>query len=379
MPAWCASRGWAPFLLGLDDAALARFESQGLREGLCAAPSAPPSLVAFADELDQATTLPQLAHDAAGGARTRGASSRKVPQLDALLAACSGLGAAAARLVDVGSGRGALSRLASRRFGCPVVGLERSRERVATASAMASRERVSGVRFEPRDVLAEGLALGAGDLAVGLHACGELGDQLVSAAVASGADVVLVPCCPQKLRAAERAPLSRAASGLTLPRSALGLANLTAQSHGVEVPIEVTMQSREARFMVRRLLRERGVALGVGEEMRGVNRRRARGDLAELATLVCLARGLPPPTSSELAQRVHEARAEHAMVRRLSLPRSALGRLLEVFVALDRAVFLEENELAVALGTFVPRAVTPRNIALFASRHAERLPRATTR
>jgi SAM-dependent methyltransferase len=380
VPAWCASRGWAPFLLGLDDAALVRFESGGLAAGLCAAANAPPSLVAFADALDEATTLPSLvnANENAQGAQTRGATLRKVPQLDALLPALDGLARAATRIVDVGSGRGALSRLAARRFGCPVVGLERCVERVATASAMASRDRVQGVAFEPRDVFVDGLGLRDGDLALGLHACGELGDQLVSAAVRGGADVVLVACCPQKLRAAVREPLSRAAAGLALPRSALGLANLTAQAHGVEVPLEVTMRSREVRFALRRLLRERGVELRPGEEMQGVNRKRARSDLASLAGLVCAARGLSPPSPAELALRVGEAKVEHALVRRLSLPRSALGRLLEVCVALDRAVFLEENELSVVLATFVPRAVTPRNIALFASRHAERLPRLAT-
>jgi hypothetical protein len=51
-----------------------------------------------------------------------------------------------------------------------------------------------------------------------------------------------------------------------------------------------------------------------------------------------------------------------------------LARLVEVAVALDRAAALEESGQHVQVATLFNRAVTPRNIAVFASRAAERLP-----
>jgi hypothetical protein len=70
------------------------------------------------------------------------------------------------------------------------------------------------------------------------------------------------------------------------------------------------------------------------------------------------------------------AAQHYAVIRRLSLPRSMLARLIEVLVSLDRAVHLEERGLTVAVATLFERAVSPRNIGIFASRAPLRLPAA---
>jgi hypothetical protein len=46
-------------------------------------------------------------------------------------------------------------------------------------------------------------------------------------------------------------------------------------------------------------------------------------------------------------------------------------------VVLDRAAALEERGARVTVATLFDRAASPRNIALFASRAGERLPRVT--
>jgi hypothetical protein len=69
--------------------------------------------------------------------------------------------------------------------------------------------------------------------------------------------------------------------------------------------------------------------------------------------------------------------AEHyALIRRLSLPRSMLARLIEVLVSLDRAVHLEERGLQVGVATLFEQGVSPRNIGIFASHSRLRLPAA---
>ncbi|APR78632.1 Transcriptional regulator, AraC family protein [Minicystis rosea] len=199
---------------------------------------------------------------------------------------------------------------------------------------------------------------------MGLHACGALGDRLVTAAIAAGCDVALVSCCPQKIDAPVRAPLSRAGASLHLRRETLGLANLTARPVGVETSLEATLAAREARHALHLLLRGRGVTLTPGEEMRGINRRRAHAGLAAPALSM---RGLPPAGDAELRAFEAEARRRYARVRRLSLPRNMLARLVELAVVLDRAAALEEHGAAVPVLTIFDRAVTPRNVALFAS------------
>jgi len=110
--------------------------------------------------------------------------------------------------------------------------------------------------------------------------------------------------------------------------------------------------------------------------MSGINRRRANAGLAVVAERALALRELAPATAAELAH--HEAlAAEHyGVIRRLSLPRSMLARLVEVLVSLDRAAHLEERGLDVTVATLFERAVSPRNIGIFASRSATRLPAA---
>lgn len=88
----------------------------------------------------------------------------------------------------------------------------------------------------------------------------------------------------------------------------------------------------------------------------------------------------PRPARGHAAEiRVHEAEARRrfALVRRLSLPRSMLGRLVEVAVVLDRAAALAEAGGRVTVATVFTRAATPRNLAIFASREGA-LPEVTT-
>jgi hypothetical protein len=125
-----------------------------------------------------------------------------------------------------------------------------------------------------------------------------------------------------------------------------------------------------------RLLRARGVPLEPGAEMSGVNRRQATAGLRRVADRALALRHLPPATDSEITAHESAARHEYAIIRRLSLPRSLLARLIEVLVSLDRAAHLEERGLSVVVATLFERAVSPRNIGIFASRQPARLPAA---
>jgi SAM-dependent methyltransferase len=379
-PAWCEARGWAGFLLALDDADLGRAEAQGLAALAPSLAGAPADLVALADAVVAGTRLPALiaAERPLSQVERRAVTARKQAQLGALLGAVAPMAEHAARIVDVGAGSGHFTRLAADHFARAALGIERDEARLASARARAAEEApaTGAARFLALDASREPLALAATDLAVGLHACGALGDHLVVAAAAAGCDLALVSCCLQKIPDPARAPLSRGAAALVLRREILGLANLTSQPEGVEASIEATLAGREARFALLRLLRDRGLTLAPGEEMRGINRRKARGGLSAIAAPALAQRGLAPPTDAELHHHEVEARRRYALVRRLSLPRSMLGRLVEVAVILDRAARLAEEGHHVLVATVFERAATPRNVAIFASRAHGRLPRA---
>jgi len=367
-PGWAVSRGWVGFLLALDDDELRRCEAHGLASRLPEIVGAPGDLADLAADLTEATRLPALRVDprAPLPSALRAVSARKREQLPALLGAVGAMAEGAARIVDVGAGSGHFTRLAAEMFERDTVGIERDAGRVAAAVARGGER----ARFVALDACREPLVLAADDLAVGLHACGELGDRLVTAAADAGCDVALVSCCLQKIPGPERAPLSRV--GISLRRNTLGLANLTAQPQGVEASIDVTIEGRLSRYALLRLLRARGVEVAPGEEMRGINRRRA--GLGDIAARALSLRGLPPASPAEIAHHEGESRLRYAQIRRLSLPRSMLARLVELAVVLDRAAWLEENGAHVRVAALFDRAVTPRNLAIFASRVAARLP-----
>ncbi|HEX3773098.1 MAG TPA: methyltransferase [Polyangiaceae bacterium] len=369
VPAWCERRNWAKFLLNLNEAELERCEAEGLAEVAPALRDAPRDLLELATRVRESTRLPALEVNGVHRSRDeyRGVSARKREQLARLLGAIAVPAARATRIVDVGAGSGHFTRLAAAEFERSALGLERNPARVASAQRRADATR-NTARFRPEfaviDAGREPLALRAGDLAIGLHACGELGDTLVRAVIDSGAELALVSCCLQKIGSAERAPLS--SRGVALPRAALGLSNLTSRAIGVEAGIRLTLQGRQARYALRQLLSTRGLEIPPGAEMRGINRRRALAGLAGIAERACALRGLQAPTIAEISQHERDAQRDFSRQRRLSLPRNMLARAMELAVVFDRALALCEAGRAVRVVTLFERAVTPRNVALFA-------------
>jgi hypothetical protein len=149
----------------------------------------------------------------------------------------------------------------------------------------------------------------------------------------------------------------------------LGLANLTSQATGVEASLRQNLCGRQARLALRRLLQARGLAVAAGEEIHGANRRRAHAGFSELAKTVLAARRLAPPTPAELRFHADDAEREHAAMRRLSLPRNLLARLVEITIVLDRAALLEERDQHVLVAELFEQGVTPRNTVLLATAH----------
>ncbi|MFO0675869.1 MAG: methyltransferase [Polyangiaceae bacterium] len=235
--------------------------------------------------------------------------------------------------------------------------------------------RSPGAPRSPSPTSSRGLGLSSRDCVVGLHACGELGDAMVESAARSGASIALIGCCLQKRRAASRSPLAWDAEGddvgrraLEFPKFLLGLSHLTAREEGVETSRVENLRARERRLALHRLLREAGVALALGAEIEGLNRRAAHAPLDTLVARAFERRGLAVPGRAALDAAAGWAAMQHGRMRRLALPRSLLGRLLEVFVLLDRGCHLERSGFAVDVSVAFPAAVSARNLALVAAR-----------
>lgn len=220
-----------------------------------------------------------------------------------------------------------------------------------------------------QDVLAEDAYrhLGSEHTAVALHACGDLHVRLIQLASRQGCrQLAIAPCCYNRIQATQYQPLSAAAmaSGLQLSIDDLGLP----LSETVTAGARVRRQRDES--MARRLgfdLQQR--------QWRGVDEYLPTPSLPvswlhkpfadycqELALLKNLHVGAIPDWQA-LQARGWQRLAE---VRNLELLRNLFRRPLELWLVLDRALYLQEQGYRVQLGLFCEQPLTPRNLMLLA-------------
>ncbi len=366
-PAPLLDRGWDEALLALTEEELVELEIRGCEaEPPATLPAALRDLFAQSLEL---CSLPALVPVAPASRRLRRLeTSRKRAQVEALARLTPPLLDGATRVVEVGAGHGHLAREIAAQVDRPIVALERDPALSAKARTLDQGEHLT---FREVDVLQRGVGLEAGDCALGLHACGELGDALAVEVAEHAQSLLLVGCCLQKLRADARPALHRdhpLSGRLALPKSLLGLSNFTPREQGVEATRAENVRARERRLALHALLSAALGPMRFGAEMDGLNRRAAHGDLSRLVERATSLRGLPMPSELAVAEAQRAAKLLHDRIRRLSLPRILLGRVLEVFVLVDRALHLEMAGFEVSIGTAFPKEVSARNLTLVAVR-----------
>ncbi|MBO6934149.1 MAG: hypothetical protein JJ863_04220 [Deltaproteobacteria bacterium] len=388
VPAWVSARGWEAALLGLSDDALhaaersparwlAAHASGSLRElaeradvfvagyrfadGEADADDRTPRTDADgreprtdADDREPTTDSETDADAPRAERRPRHVKARKQAQIDAFVAAAAEL-TGVERVVDLGSGHGHLTRALGGL--AAAIGVEREPSRAARARELGG-EFIQGEGARAR--------LRPGDLAVGLHPCGALGDDLVRSARGAGARVLMVSCCYQKTPPPSRQWLSERAEGFSLSRDALGLANLSPISFPGSGTLGDKRRWRRTRLALRLALEARGEVVGPGDEARGVTKERFARGLRAAADRAYERRGLTPASDAELDQAREAAARIHGRVARFALPRHALARVLELAIVLDRAAFLAEGGMDARVRPLFDLATSPRNLAVVA-------------
>jgi hypothetical protein len=364
VPSWCVGRGWGEFLCALDDQQVEHAERFGFAATLRELANVPVSLRELGETVARLIALPLPPRAEVFTARGRRESPRKHEQIAAFGVLASRVSHHTTRVVDLGSGHGHLTRSLAAQLCVPSVGIERDPARVAVASALTT---TPTTRFATDDVRALREPLGRDDLIVGLHACGELGDLLICAAREASASVVLIGCCMQKRLGSRHALTSWQGvekQHLTLEHSILGIANAWEGENGIEESLATRTTSRVQRSALRSVLRACGIPLEQGGEMRGLNRRHASRDFYALVRSACAVREVQVPSEQTVEKTLAHAWKCYAKVRRYTLPRTMLGRLVEVWVAYDRAAFLSQHGYETEVLTAFEMSVSPRNIAV---------------
>ena len=290
--------------------------------------------------------------------------ARKAAQIEAFLRALETLGPPAGSAVDWCAGKGHLSRALAERFGLTVRALEKDPALIAEGERLAEGQPIS---FEAEDVLAGPIALEPGEHLCALHACGGLHDAaLRTFSGRHGGQLFLAPCCYALHRphGGHWRSWAKSAPAIELDPHALRLAaaDLATAPAGVRARRARELVLRQAFDLFQRETFQRDRYLPCPSMPAAIINRGFEAFAAEAAAH----HGLALPAQLDGNRWIAAGAARAARVRRRNLLRLAFGRVLELRIVLDRALWLAERGFAVSLTTFCERALTPRNLLLSA-------------
>ncbi|TBN44218.1 methyltransferase [Pseudomonas sp. BGI-2] len=363
---WEAS--YPELAIWLRGRSLEEAESSHNQPGLLDAPEPFASLAALSFELSSVGELPVHALEAAGHRLNVDVPGRKWQQIEAF-ASCLSFASPPKHWLDWCSGKGHLGRRLLQ-HGQQLMCLEYDPALVASGQALSQRHHMHALYVE-QDVLAPDAAslLNADHTPVALHACGDLHVRLMQLASAAGCEqLAIAPCCYNRTSLPAYQPLSsdgmRSDLQLSLDDLSLPMSETVTAGARVRRQRDTSMARRLGFDLLQRQLR------GVDDYLPTPSLPSAWLDKSfadychHLAALKELST-IGPQDWSALEAASWQRLAE---VRNLELLRGLFRRPLELWLVLDRALFLADQGYSVRLGTFCETPLTPRNLLLLAER-----------
>lgn len=285
---------------------------------------------------------------------------RKRAQIEAFAAAAIDSGRP---VMDWCGGKGHLGRLLALAWQVPVHSLDFDATLCEQGRALALRAGVDQSFIHADALQIEGWPQ-AGQHAVALHACGDLHRRLIREGAAQGLPALSVaPCCYHRGVEHHYQPMS---GPLQL--------QLTRDDTRLAVTETVTAKSRETRQRDQAMAWKLGfdayrrdVGDGGYRNFKPVPDRWMRATFGEFMAQMTLREGLPSLPGSAVTAYESIGWQRRHQVMALSIPRHAFRRALEIWLALDLAVYFEKQGYSVSLGCFCERALTPRNLMVSAS------------
>jgi hypothetical protein len=363
-PSWLFDHpGLAAALLALSDAELACLEASQNALWSWLAPRLP--IVSVLPDLCSLPGFPTINAPFWPHGFTRDIPGRKWRQIEAFIGC---LPATGQRLVDWCAGKGHLARAASWAMQQPARGLERDVRLCEAGESLAGRHGLP-VSLACVDVFDECVQdhINGHSHCLALHACGDLHLRLMEVAVQQRVPALCFsPCCYHK--GARVGTLNPDLSRLKPDRDMLRMAvqeTVTAKGHerrqrDLEALWRQGYESLWSRLGLCALPRH--TTLPVSE---------FRGSFEDFCLRRLAEAGITVPARLEpslLDECLVEGTTRLARLRRLELLRHAWRRPLEVWLCLDRALWLARRGYAVEVGTFCEASLTPRNILLRAQR-----------
>ncbi|WP_148611925.1 methyltransferase [Aeromonas sobria] len=268
------------------------------------------------------------------------------------------------------AGKGHLGRLVSLHRQAPILSLELQPQLCDEGRLLAERDGAN-MTFTCADAFApESVALIAPEHhAMALHACGELHTHLLERVVErSASGVTISPCCYHLIRTSHYRPLSAAAKASELMLSKADL----------KLPLQetVTGGARIARLRELEVIWRLGFdclqrqVRGVDEYLPVPNMQKSllTGSFEAFCVWAAERKGITLPAELDYPALLAQGERRFGDVARMELVRHLFRRPLEIWLALDRALFLQEQGYRVEVGEFCAKPMTPRNILIRAVR-----------
>lgn len=274
-------------------------------------------------------------------------------------------------MIDWCCGKGHLARVLAQQSGQAVTGYERDAKLMNDGNALALRFAPS-VHLLQRDVLTPWPDETLTDQhCVALHACGDLHRQLLRVASKQrAARISLSPCCYHLAHTGAHQPLSHFVQQQQIR------CTLTAEQMRLAVQETVTAPARVRALRVKanqwrlgfdalqRKLRNDDCYLPVPSHPTAL----MHGSFREFCEWAAQRKELPLPTPVDFDYWEQQGRERWQQVCQHELVRHLFRRPLEIWLALDYAIFLGEAGYHATLTSFCPRHLTPRNLLLDARR-----------
>nr|WP_298163889.1 methyltransferase [uncultured Pseudomonas sp.] len=347
---------------------LAEAEAVHNQPELLQAPWPYSELAAQTAELSAVGELPQSALAKRPTRLNAGVPGRKWQQIEAF-ASCLQFARQPHHWLDWCAGKGHLGRLLAHDGGA-LTCLEHDGDLIEAGQRLSERTGLNAAHIQ-QDVMADSAAaqLLSEHTPIALHACGDLHVRLLQLASQRGCQQLAVaPCCYNRIGTPSYQALSETAKASTLQLSLddLGLPLSETVTAGARVrrQRDQSMAWRLAFDLLQRQLR------GIDDYLPTPSLAPTwlNANLADYCRHLAALKQLPAPGAQDWHALESQGWQRLAEVRNLELVRSLFRRPLELWLLLDRALYLQEQGYSVHLGLFCPSQLTPRNLLLLAER-----------
>lgn len=347
---------------------LAQAEAEHNHPEQLAAPAPFPELARQASTLSAVGALPRATRQAPPARLSVDVPGRKWQQIDAFASSLQ-FRQPTRHWLDWCAGKGHLGRLLAQ-DGQSLCCLEYNAELVEAGQRLSQRHGITAEHCL-QDVLCASTAdhLQAMHSPVALHACGDLHVRLLQLASHTGClQLAVAPCCYNRIQGDSYQALSAAAQTSTL--------RLSKDDLGLPLSETVTAGTRVRRLRDQSMARRLGFDL-LQRELRGIDDYLPTPSLppawldksyADYCRDLAALKDLPSPPARDWVDLEARGWQRLAEVRNLELLRSLFRRPLELWLVLDRALYLQEQGFQVTLGTFCAAQLSPRNLLLLAER-----------